>query len=366
MKRKKGPSTDPASPNTDPAAPKKRQRKAGKPEHAKYLQRVSSAEALDPASKEHTAAFNAFVRAGHKALGKDLLLKLLQGMSVPLPAAPQAVLDRRAERDARLAGINFEPHAGLGLLQDSEVRFGPHLRPMTMHRPQLTATSRACRYGSCSTSRGSASTTRSTCSRSTRSSGPPSRLRTVRSVSAARPARLHARCLSPLPARRPRSAAAPRTRSPQPSHRWRRGGATQGRPPVELLGRPSQPAVVRVCHGHPADGRRAGPAGRPDRPVLRRPEHQLVRRVRHPADSLVRGAVRYLPRGLVQDAANRLGGGRSAWTTGVHGAPVAALQSHNAAWHTPPSLSHMRTLPCHRPMSSRALCSARSSCTCSA
>eukprot|EP00964_Phaeocystis_antarctica_P163624 scaffold140120_cov130-Phaeocystis_antarctica.AAC.1 len=75
------------------------------------------------------------------------------------------------------------------------------------------------------------------------------------------------------PAPHPASTTRPTTPSLAPPralvwhpHRWRaRGGARRGRPLLELLGRPSQPAVVRICHGHPAVARCARPAGRPGR-----------------------------------------------------------------------------------------------------
>ena len=67
------------------------------------------------------------------------------------------------------------------------------------YAPTPTATSHvhACRYGSCSSSRGSATTTRSTSSRSTRSSSHPSRLRTVASVSPAPAAAARSRAVGP-------------------------------------------------------------------------------------------------------------------------------------------------------------------------
>ena len=127
-----------AAPNTDTAAAKKPKRKSGKARDAKYLQQASSAVALDPESKEYSAACDAFVSAGLKGLGsKTVLIKLLKSMSRPLPGATQEVLAKRAERDAGLTGTNFEPYAGLGLQRECKVRCGPHLRPTTMHRHQL-------------------------------------------------------------------------------------------------------------------------------------------------------------------------------------------------------------------------------------
>ena len=127
-----------AAPNTDSAAAKTPKRKSGKARDAKYLQQASSAVALEPGSEEYSAACDAFVRAGLKALGsKAVLTKLLESISRPLPGATQEVLAKRAERDAGLTGTNFEPYAGLGLQRECKVRCGPHLRPTTMHRHQL-------------------------------------------------------------------------------------------------------------------------------------------------------------------------------------------------------------------------------------